>query len=696
VVGVLKFIVAFFLMTSGHLLLAQSDVPWSYRDRVPSVSQFQVMPAWGIRNEAGRHSSDRSVHKEGRFAHPFDTKLSPANSGEWTFSKSGMVWRLGIVSNGAYAIYITCQLQANGCNGQLYLYGPQYRQLSGPFQLSDLPSAFSLPAIAGDTLMVEINIENDTYLDDCFTINRVWHDYVNVLGNKNKHLQKSASDACDENIQCSNGVYWQTEKRAVCKIVSDGQLSTGTLIGNTSGSNVPFVLTSRHTMFDEEHAAQALFYFNDETLGCNNNETAEPQVMVGSTLVWSTDVGFDCALLRLHEVPPRSFMPYYAGWSRSSRMPSGGVCIHHPWGKAKQIAIEYHQPVVGSFNDKYAQNAFWHIPHWEIGTTSHGSSGAPLFDTNHRLIGTLTGGRASCSRPVDDYFCRFDLAWDAPTTTGGTLADWLDAKMTHVESIAGYDPYGTDADLCEPAWNVYPDYSQMKYASLALDPSAPQKLAERFFLNGSLRIAGLFLPVGLVELGDPLAQIQLKIWQGDEMPEHEVYSQTVFLQELNASEVNEVRLDSFVAVTGNFFVGVAAMPTMSNSRLALGYLPRLGLASSTLLAFNGSWSSDGSVCGNSSLCMGVRACDGKIAKVPPSVLSVFPNPCTNFFRLVVPGGVVVESVGCFDLLGRNVEVEHRWDEEGIAVSFNLPQGNYILKLCTQSAVFHAKFTVSKL
>jgi lysyl endopeptidase len=697
-VDILKCIIGLLWLVHGHLLLAQSDLPWSYRDHLPSVSHFQEMPALVLPNDAGSHYSGNSENRGYRFAHPFAVNLTPANSGEWTSVGSGLVWRLGIVSPGAHAIYATCQWLNEVGNARIFLYGHHYGHLSGPYQLTGLPSSFSLPAVAGDTLIIEINFDCSSYCVDGFIITKVWHDYVNVLGHRTKNLQKSAYNACDENIQCGNGRYWQTDKRAVCKIVSDGQLSTGTLIGNTAGSDAPLVLTSRHTMFSDEHAAQALFYFNEETQDCNTGQTAEPQVMMGSSLVAGAADGYDYALLRLHDVPPRTFRPYYAGWSRSSVTPDGGVCIHHPWGNAKQVAIDYHQPGVGSFNSNYLDDAFWHVHHWEVGTTSHGSSGAPLFDTNHRLIGTLTGGRASCSRPVDDYFFRFDLAWDALTSNGGSLSDWLDAKKTNAWSINGYDPYGTDAELCQPTWNVHPDYSQMKFAHIMLDGSAPQMLAEKFFLKGSIRLASVFLPVGLVESADPLAQLELRIWQGDGMPQNEVYSQPVFLRQLSANEVCEVRLDSLVVLNGDFFVGVQANASVGSSRLSMGYLPGSGLASSTMMVFNGNWhgsNSGYSSFGNASLCMGVRACDGKVSRVPPIVLSVYPNPCRDHVKLLIPDGVVVESLDCYDLLGRKVEVDVRWGEEGVAVSFNLPHGNYVLKIGSKNSVMYSKFTVAK-
>jgi lysyl endopeptidase len=61
------------------------------------------------------------------------------------------------------------------------------------------------------------------------------------------------------------------------------------------------------------------------------------------------------------------------------------------------------------------------IVNWNSGITEGGSSGSPLFDQNHRVVGQLGGGPSSCTATAacrQDAYGRFDNSW----TGGGTNA----------------------------------------------------------------------------------------------------------------------------------------------------------------------------------------------------------------------------------------------------------------------------------
>jgi hypothetical protein len=52
-------------------------------------------------------------------------------------------------------------------------------------------------------------------------------------------------------------------------------------------------------------------------------------------------------------------------------------------------------------------------------------------------VGTLTGGQASCSFPYNDYFTRFDYAWDYYPEPARQLRHWLDPDNTGVMTLGG-------------------------------------------------------------------------------------------------------------------------------------------------------------------------------------------------------------------------------------------------------------------
>ena len=67
--------------------------------------------------------------------------------------------------------------------------------------------------------------------------------------------------------------------------------------------------------------------------------------------------------------------------------------------------------------------------------TEEGSSGSPLFDQNHRIVGQLHGGPSACGATnLWDFYGRFDLSWTGGGTNATRLSNWLDPKNLNVVS----------------------------------------------------------------------------------------------------------------------------------------------------------------------------------------------------------------------------------------------------------------------
>ncbi|MFM8964344.1 MAG: T9SS type A sorting domain-containing protein, partial [Sphingomonadales bacterium] len=90
-------------------------------------------------------------------------------------------------------------------------------------------------------------------------------------------------------------------------------------------------------------------------------------------------------------------------------------------------------------------NSTWTVE-WDRNTTTEGgSSGSPLFDQNHRIIGQLWGGGASCQNlSAPDYYGRVSNSW-APAGSNSTnqLKFWLDPSNSGAAFIDGFDPNNT-------------------------------------------------------------------------------------------------------------------------------------------------------------------------------------------------------------------------------------------------------------
>src|SRR5207244_2868007 len=128
----------------------------------------------------------------------------------------------------------------------------------------------------------------------------------------------------------------------------------------------------------------------------------------------------DFSFLRLRQDPPSGAA--HLAWSTDA--PASGtilVGIHHPTGAYKRICFGH---PAGSNPD------FWGVQ-WYSGVTEPGSSGSPLLNANHQVIGQLNGGfngpGSSCNNPsAPDQYGRFDVTyasiqrWLGGSSGGGT------------------------------------------------------------------------------------------------------------------------------------------------------------------------------------------------------------------------------------------------------------------------------------
>jgi hypothetical protein len=75
-----------------------------------------------------------------------------------------------------------------------------------------------------------------------------------------------------------------------------------------------------------------------------------------------------------------------------------------------------------------------------------------LFDQNHRIIGQLWGGGASCSNlSSPDYYGRVHNSWEpANSNSTNQLKFWLDPNNSGAEFIDGYDPSNATPVAVDP------------------------------------------------------------------------------------------------------------------------------------------------------------------------------------------------------------------------------------------------------
>lgn len=246
------------------------------------------------------------------------------------------------------------------------------------------------------------------------------------------------SGPCNNNVNCGYDE-WTNEKRSVVMLLTAGNTRkcSGVLLNTTANDGRPYLLTAYHCAVQSNN----IFLFNYESPGCEAEDGPLSQVIQGCTVL-SSYAPSDFTLVELSEAPPSEFFPFYSGWNRTLDLPSGGATgIHHPRGDVKKISFDNQNPTPAPYiSSGDTTRNHWHIQEWDSGTTEPVSSGSPLFDALHRVIGQLHGGQASCNFNFNDYYGTLFHSWTGGGTPATSLQSWLDPLNTGAVTISGYDP----------------------------------------------------------------------------------------------------------------------------------------------------------------------------------------------------------------------------------------------------------------
>ena len=448
--------------------LVSKHSPWIQLDDIHS-DQLLLEDEWAA----------MTGKKSQRIAGETPCALNPDNSGQWlTLPDGSRIWQLGLEGKGVLALGLVFNRFYLEPGIKLFVFDPQRQNILGAYTNLNNKSSYmlALSYLSGDKLIVQLEVPSGQTEYGELMIGAVRQAYRPVFTDKSARGFGS-SGSCNVDINCTLGNNWQLAKRSVVRLVNK-ENCTGVLINNTKQDSTAYVLTAAHCLFTNnvDYSSTTIFYFNYESPTCDGPDGITYHSISGATLISTGDTlettvdtdSLDFALLELSFAPPDSFVPYFAGWNRSSTPPLNTATIHHPSSDVMKISVDNDPSGSGvpepqlSYASYLVRGCFWRVLKWEAGTTEGGSSGGPLFDQNQRIVGTLTGGQASCDNSVNDDFTRFDYAWDYYPDSLRQLKHWLDPGNTGVMSLNGFDPLpGTEVDLIEsPVMKLYPNPAQ--------------------------------------------------------------------------------------------------------------------------------------------------------------------------------------------------------------------------------------------
>lgn len=370
-------------------------------------------------------------------------------AGKWEETPDGRLFkRIRIQSPGAVNLNLALSPFFLPHGAELHFLDEQKTTVWGPWTDQNNPrgDTFWTPVVPGETAWLEITVPKAMQPFVKLGLKSVQHGFIDPAD----ALLKSGS--CNVDVACPEGDNWRDEIKAASMFTLGGEdTCSGTLINNAREDKKLYFLTANHCGLDSSNAGSTVFYWEYESPTCRAVDTAANGTPINrSQYTVATTMGAtfrasnplsDFALLELDEDPAPLAEVYWAGWDRRDVQNGGPVTvIHHPRLDEKRISFEYDDVLAGPAYSNYTQGAddgFWRVTDWDVGTTEGGSSGSGLWNASHHLIGQLLGGGAACGNDESDWFGRLAVSWDRGTTASTRLKDWLDPDNTGVDTVDG-------------------------------------------------------------------------------------------------------------------------------------------------------------------------------------------------------------------------------------------------------------------
>ena len=468
-----------FMLLGGSCLHAQLEFPGrplGVNKQVKAAAVMYVLPPPDpLEIESQLELNRISNSKPLRFALERPVSLSPETHGNWSQVGDKRVWHVHLVSPGAFSmglVFGTYELQPGV---KVFVYDPSKQRIKGAYTSGNNKQSGILPVghIPGEEVLIEMQVPEDLPAYGRLELESVSHAFLRTgfgssMANDCPAGEFGCSQACEIDVNCTEGDFWQRVKPSVVRIYTTTNWCTGVLVNNTAYDGTPYILTAEHCLNSQYYADRSVFLFNYESAECFGDDGPLNMSLEGGQMRTSGD-SVDFSLVELDHMPPASYGVYYAGWDRGGLQTGGTASIHHPYGDVKKVSIDEQIPDIPAQPgdvpylglEDYHYYSYWWIRQWDVGSMEGGSSGGPLFNQARKVIGTLSGGNAACGDSIgydidrerviynlapnyDDYYTQFGMAWDLEEDKGNALKPWLDPSNTGVWVLEGYNPSSTE------------------------------------------------------------------------------------------------------------------------------------------------------------------------------------------------------------------------------------------------------------
>ena len=668
----------------------------SFHDKVvkmPHLAHEQLLL------EDSQHDNLKSL----KFAHPFKVSLNPENSGSWFEADGYNVWQLAIKSDSAYSLNILFSKFYIPEGARLFVFNPEKSFVLGAFTSFNNKDYKKLAVypVPGDELVIQYEEPNNATFSGELEVGTVNHDYLGVFELKNR-WNRRLSESCNVDVNCEFESGLENEKRSVCRIFAGDELGTGTLINNVLGNGKPYLISAFHVYDNPDSAQTTVYDFNYESPFCTGLNGSDIQSVSGSTaLAWFDSLDF--ILVELSETPPAAYRPYYAGWDATSVAPENSYTIHHPNGDVKKISYDSGVCDSTRYNDRYLNFGHWKVLNWEYGTTEGGSSGAPLFNKEKYLVGTLSGGNASCKDLSYDLFARFDKMWNYRSQNNRQLKRWLDPGGSGKLKLDGFNPYEASSSTCsfmsnfqvEDSTVLLPEYKGQDGIYTGNNSLNITEFAESFTGVDKAVISGISIGIADFKIITDNPMVTVRIYTGDSIPDFAVKQFKFPYSQLTKNAMNYLNFNQTISVEGNFYISIV-VPTEDSLAVFQSDLRSFAAKNSMLVKQNGYWKMANLIASEQtksmSMLLQTLICSASFVQGVDTVFDrdklfrLYPNPANDYVVVEFKDRSEPFKISVSDMTGKIVysrSFENRMYAE-IDIS-GISPGIYILKV-TKGAI----------
>lgn len=379
------------------------------------------------------HQEEIQNEKKGeapRFAIPKKMNVGLATHPNWEKSGEGYTWTYQVTAPNAVSLNFAFGDFFLPEGSELNIYSADRSQFIRTFTATDnnVHQELWSPVIMSDDVVIELFVPAAKISEAKLTLTQVGQGFRTFAETTNK------SGACNVDVSCKESKGWEKEVNTVAVISTGGsRFCTGFMVNNTSNDKTPFFMTAAHCRINERNAASLVTYWNYQTSSCKGSRDGKLTDFQTGAVHLASYTPSDFTLVKLLTSPKDSWNVNFAGWDATEKVGSPAVAIHHPNTDEKSISFENDPTTLSSYSGSSSPGDGTHVrvADWDVGTTEPGSSGSPLFDLNHRVIGQLHGGGAACGNDLPDYYGRFNTSWKGNGSSKGTrLSDHLDSAGT--------------------------------------------------------------------------------------------------------------------------------------------------------------------------------------------------------------------------------------------------------------------------